>query len=95
MLRTAQQVPAAHGKGRATGGCAATPGQQLVREALCVPNHARSREVLQRARADSDLAMIRNWDRDGSIIGTPLHDHVTASLPDYLEAMLLKNATQV
>lgn len=70
-------------------------GSSWLERRCAFPTTRASREVLQRARADSDLAMIRNWDRDGSIIGTPLHDHVTASLPDYLEAMLLKDATQV
>ena len=46
-------------------------------------------------RADSDFGMIRNWDCYSSTIGTPLHDHVTASLPNDLEAMLFKDAAHV
>lgn len=46
-------------------------------------------------RADSDFGMIRNWDRYGSTISTPLHDDVTASLPNNLEAMLFKNVAHV
>lgn len=39
-------------------------------------------------RADSDSDVIRNRDRYGSTIGTPLQDDVTASLPNGLEAVL-------
>ncbi len=46
-------------------------------------------------RADFDFGMIRNRDRYSSNIGTPLHDHVTASLPNDLEAMLFKNVAHV
>jgi hypothetical protein len=46
-------------------------------------------------RADSHFGMIRNWDRYGSTIDTPLHDDVTASFPNDLEVMLLKDATHV
>lgn len=45
--------------------------------------------------ADSDFGMIRNRDRYGSTIGTPLHDYMTPSLPDDLESMLFKNAAHV
>lgn len=46
-------------------------------------------------RADSDFGMIRNWDCCGSTIDTPLHDHMTASLPNDLEAMLFKDAAHI
>jgi len=46
-------------------------------------------------RADPDFGMIRNWDCYGSTVGTPLHDDVTASLPNDLEAMLFKDAAHV
>jgi hypothetical protein len=45
--------------------------------------------------ADSDFGMIRNRDRYGSTIDTPLHDHMTASLPNELKAVLFKDAAQV
>lgn len=43
-------------------------------------------------RADSDFDVVRNRDRCGSTIGTPLHDDVTASLSNDLETMLFKDA---
>jgi hypothetical protein len=45
--------------------------------------------------ADSDFGMIWNGNGYGTTIGTSLHDDVTASLPDGLEAMLFKNAAHV
>lgn len=46
-------------------------------------------------RADSDFGVVRNRDRYGSTVGTPLHDDVTASLSNDLETMLFKDAAQV
>lgn len=43
-------------------------------------------------RADSDFGVVRNRDRYGSTVGTPLHDDVTASLSNDLETMLFKDA---
>ena len=43
-------------------------------------------------RADSDFGMVRNRDRYCSTISMPLHDYVTASLPNDLEAVLFKDA---
>ncbi len=39
--------------------------------------------------------MIRNRDRYGSTIDTPLHDYVTASLLNDLEAVLFKDSAHV
>ena len=39
-------------------------------------------------RPDADLVMHRYGDRDGRIVGTLLHDCVTAALPDLLKSVL-------
>lgn len=46
-------------------------------------------------RANSDFGVIRNRDRYGVTIGTPLHNHMTTSLPNELEAVLFKNTADL
>ena len=70
-------------------------GGSWLERRCAFPTTRAGREVLQRACADSDFGMVRNWDRYSSTIGTPLHDDVTASLPNDLEAMLFKDAAHV
>lgn len=46
-------------------------------------------------RSDPKLRVIRNWDCDGTEIGTPLHHDVASALTDESKTVLFEDAADV